>query len=38
MVKKLAALKEAVTLLALARKLPWKNWPEILGQVKNRVI
>jgi len=38
LMRKLGALKEAVTLLALARKLPWKNWPEILGQVKNRIL
>ena len=37
MLKKLASLREVVSLLTLARKLPWRNWPEILGQVKNRV-
>jgi glycosyltransferase involved in cell wall biosynthesis len=34
---RLAQLREAVSLLQLARKLPWRAWPEILGQVKSRI-
>jgi glycosyltransferase involved in cell wall biosynthesis len=34
---KLVQLREAVTLIHLARKLPWRSWPEILGQVKTRI-
>lgn len=35
---KLNQLREAVTLMSIARKLPWKSWPEIFGRVKTRIL